>query len=547
MRKKWICILSGLLAFVLVGCSTFATNEDAKFYTSVEGENLQGVKEVVRDKKLNLEKMPRVWFSNFTKNDRRALGIAIGYGGNVNAEIVRAIIDAGADVNHSVDGYTYLMGTEADYEICKILIDAGADVTVVNKEKKDALLVLLGIAADEYAGENDEVWKCVQLFREHGAQINKRAVKAILERDDYYHGAEIIQDLYKEKKSTGISKGLEYAITGENDKLLSYLDKHDISEKEKKYFLLQASAHCNVEVLKRLKQKGYDFSVRDESKQTMLHIAAKYNNAEVVSYLISEGMKLEKVTDFCQITPLTSAVIGGKNENVSVLLKAGAKWQQSKDWGDTASTWESACAAGTAESVNLLLKNEYVPTKQEIVRGYREANDETFSALLENNIPYDIHYVEWGEESTIFDQLCIFKPKLALKLYQKDSTLSVSPYTWSWICDGDIPELVKCLIDNTKDLDENPKICPLMDAIGYGQMELVQYLVERGADINFKFDDGESGYYTPMHMAASSPSRDILEYLIEHGGDTKIKDSDGKTPYDYAKEYKWKENMELLK
>ena len=42
-------------------------------------------------------------------------------------------------------------------------------------------------------------------------------------------------------------------------------------------------------------------------------------------------------------------------------------------------------------------------------------------------------------------------------------------------------------------------------------------------------------------------SVDILKFLIENGGDIQIKDGDGKTPYDYAKEMRLKDNMELLK
>ena len=70
-------------------------------------------------------------------------------------------------------------------------------------------------------------------------------------------------------------------------------------------------------------------------------------------------------------------------------------------------------------------------------------------------------------------------------------------------------------------------------------------MVNDGADINrtIVWMDGER---TPMHIAAWNPSADILKYLIEQGGKINAKDQDGKTPYDYAKMYDFKDNMELL-
>ncbi len=54
-----------------------------------------------------------------------------------------------------------------------------------------------------------------------------------------------------------------------------------------------------------------------------------------------------------------------------------------------------------------------------------------------------------------------------------------------------------------------------------GSLEMVKYLVEHGAEINYKktFDQ------TALHMAAKSGSLKIFKYLVEHGADIKCKNS----------------------
>ena len=53
---------------------------------------------------------------------------------------------------------------------------------------------------------------------------------------------------------------------------------------------------------------------------------------------------------------------------------------------------------------------------------------------------------------------------------------------------------------------------PLIVAIGSNHMEIVQYLVEHGADVNL-----QSPYGGPLCYAISSKRLDVVRYLVEHG------------------------------
>ena len=71
--------------------------------------------------------------------------------------------------------------------------------------------------------------------------------------------------------------------------------------------------------------------------------------------------------------------------------------------------------------------------------------------------------------------------------------------------------------------------------------DIIPELLERGADVNTKDDDGRA----PLHDAAElSPSilrdmmgqkfRPIVQALVDHGADVNVRDSKGKTPLDLA-------------
>ena len=88
----------------------------------------------------------------------------------------------------------------------------------------------------------------------------------------------------------GISSALYAAIKGDDKELQKQLNSGNIKKTEKNQILAFAAANCGTEILKLMKDQGYDFSWKDSDKVGLIHIAALCNQKEVVEYLLDQGL-----------------------------------------------------------------------------------------------------------------------------------------------------------------------------------------------------------------------------------------------------------------
>jgi ankyrin repeat protein len=84
--------------------------------------------------------------------------------------------------------------------------------------------------------------------------------------------------------------------------------------------------------------------------------------------------------------------------------------------------------------------------------------------------------------------------------------------------------------DSALDYGDEP-VTPLYRAAGQGRLEIAKYLIEKGADVNFR---GREWGHTPLSEAASRGFDDVVEVLLKAGADPKIEDRNGYTAFAIA-------------
>jgi ankyrin repeat protein len=83
----------------------------------------------------------------------------------------------------------------------------------------------------------------------------------------------------------------------------------------------------------------------------------------------------------------------------------------------------------------------------------------------------------------------------------------------------------------------------LTGAVTGGHEEIAVWLLENGADANYRYGPG----YTPLLAAAANGHLEIVKDLLAHGADVHAKTNDGKTAVTIAEERKHPEVAALLR
>lgn len=83
----------------------------------------------------------------------------------------------------------------------------------------------------------------------------------------------------------------------------------------------------------------------------------------------------------------------------------------------------------------------------------------------------------------------------------------------------------------------------LTGAVAGGRQEIVAWLLENGADANYRYGAG----YTPLLTAAANGHLEIVQALLRHGADLHARTNDGKSAVAFADERKHSAVAEFLR
>lgn len=521
--KKSLIAFFCFILFTVSGCSFFGReSKGERLAIAIQNGNYQAVKECLKDKTLDLEHLGVSENTNFKNGDQRALAFALESSSESRVAITRLLLDAGADAASKSDHQSYLQVVEQmDTDLFSRFLKKGANLN----ETADGYRLVDRVAEKLMIGDEKQEIQRINDLVSKGAKVDSKTLKCLLGGEwRYSYAKEILMQIKKEKRTTGISQALEAAISGQDQIVQTYIEKKDIPEKEKTDFICFAAANCKRGTLEQLRRQGYSFQVKDAQGRTPLHIAAFYNSADVVQYFLDQkisGQPIYGKSDDWEeenYSALDLAILSGDYEKYKLCKKSGISCAEDKN------LWNMAARLGSKRTIELLERIGNEPSAADLTEIYTKGNDTVLKYLIKKQyIPITI--TEEMAEETSHDIIeMLYKTKV-----------NVSQTALCRMIEAQENSMVKKILREKRYQGELEKEVLLYYAVNAGNLEMVKYMVNIGADINRWTAEGEGGQ-SAIHEAAGNLSLDIFKYLKENGGKLDKKDVEGKTAKEIAKE-----------
>ena len=406
---------------------------------------------------------------------------------------LRCLLDAGANVNEANEyGITTLMlaALEGNADAVRLLLERGANVNAASNDGRTALTM----AAAAWGGQHTE---SARFLVEKGANLNARTQKgrtALLEAASRGR-TDTVRLL--------IEKGADVNVT-DNDGEIALMLAASHADAEAVRLMLEAGANVNttdkdgktaliraaassgsygvastgvIATIRALLAKGANINAADKDGTTALMYAASaastntFRNVAVVSALLDMGANIN-ATDKDGATALIHAARKGRTEAVRMLLRRGA---------DATITMKTG---GRDTALSLATKHGHT----ESARALKEGGNDTQAAFPDPG-----------------DELRHAAGTGYLQEVQRLLDAGVPVDTRSQTRTGKIMDSLTITVHGGS--------TPLMEAASWGQADVAQLLIARGADVNASDDVGN----TPLRLAADHSN--TVQVLLKAGAD----------------------------
>uniref|UniRef100_A0A673C844 Ankyrin repeat and sterile alpha motif domain containing 6 n=1 Tax=Sphaeramia orbicularis TaxID=375764 RepID=A0A673C844_9TELE len=328
----------------------------------------------------------------------------------------------------------------------------------------------------------------------------------------------------------------------------------DCTDEEGNTALQFASASGHENLVRFLLRKGASVDSRNNYGWTPLMQAARFGHLTVAHMLLENGAEING-RNRLGASVLTMAARGGHIHVVKLLLESGAyvdDYDHLAVAGDVVSNGSRefmditalmvASQHGHEAVVRLLLEWGSDVNFSQKITGWGPL----MAATLSGKVVVAQQLVERGADPDRVNVLSKTAFELAMQLKQRDvkayldSITTVRPQTDDERRRPDVfsalklgnSQLVKEILeeDPTQVNSSNQEgASPLMMAAVSGQLEVVQLMVEKNADIDKQ--DGVHGW-TALMQATYHGNKDIVKYLLGQGADVNLRAKNGYTAFD---------------
>jgi ankyrin repeat protein len=325
MKRIFLIVVGTTIFAVILGTPALSSTNDEAFFKMVRNDDLEGVNAAIAE---GQDVNAKEWTTGktalfFVSGDARIAEALIRAGANVNARdsanqtplhfhtssranVVEILVAASADVNAADNaGVTPLYpatimlrrNPEEKLRIVQILLAAGADVNAYPKGEPSLLMrASLGAAL----AQDNDVHRLVEMLLKAGADVNAKEV-----------GGMSALHWWSSERKPGVIRLLLDAGA-------------DVNSGNMPSLAWAVFAPDNVQILEMLIEAGADVNAVFEGA-TALSLAAALGNAENVSVLLKAGARLESAPD--RLTPLhlATGIIAMERKGVTGSFKERAK------------------------------------------------------------------------------------------------------------------------------------------------------------------------------------------------------------------------------